>query len=107
MEYYIDKVKVWSPANRKCKEVLCYASSLEHTLLEDDAAVDATVKDLQRLVEELNGRYPRTKPLQVQRRGNYVCCQPVERRVEDEYVFSFHIKKVMRVIESPQKQQQP
>ena len=89
--YYISNVKMSSPADSKCKVLQGFVRRLQYFIQDDAAAVDTTVEWLQRVVEELNERYPRTKRLEVQRRGDFVCCRPVEHMAEDEYVFSFDI----------------
>lgn len=97
--YYIDRVNTWSPANQKCKELLGMALELRESLFVGAAAVNDAVAWLKEVVTELNVRYPRTKKLVVGRKDNYVFCQPEERRLEDELVFSFHIVRVRKVSE--------
>ena len=92
--YYIDKVSVWSPANKKCIEVQGFAKGFQQTLIPDDAAADALVEELRKKVEELNVAHPRTKRLVVRQAGNFVSCTNEDRKLDDQYVFTFHIEKV-------------
>lgn len=94
MMYYIDKVNTWSAANRKCLEVQSFAKEFRQTLIPNEDAAEALVEELRQKVEELNGTYPRTKRLKVRKEGNFVCCDNEEKRVDDQYVFTFHIEKV-------------
>ena len=94
MKYYIDKVNKWSPANRKCLEVQSFVAEFRQTLIPDDDAVESLVKEIRGKVEELNGLYPRTKRLTVKKEGNFVCCVNEDRKLDDQYVFTFHIEKV-------------
>lgn len=94
MKYYIDKVNTWSPANRKCLEVQSFAKEFRQTLIPNEDAAEALVEELRQKVEELNETYPRTKRLKVRKEGNFVCCDNEEKRVDDQYVFTFHIEKV-------------
>ena len=96
MKYYIDKVNTWSPANRKCLEVQSFVKEFRQTLVPDDAAVESLMKELREKVEELNVLYPRTKRLMVKKEGSFVACINDDRRVDDQYVFTFHIEKVRR-----------
>ena len=100
--YYIDRVNTWSPANQKCKELLGMALELRESLFVGAAAVNDAVAWLKEAVAKLNVCYPRTKKLVVGRKDNYVFCQPEERRLEDELVFSFHIVRVRKVSAPPQ-----
>lgn len=97
MKYYIDKVNTWSPANRKCLEVQSFVKEFRQTLVPDDAAVESLMKELREKVEELNGLYPRTKRLTMKKEGNFVACVNEDRRLDDQYVFTFHIEKVRQV----------
>lgn len=97
MKYYIDKVNVWSPANRKWMEVQGFVREFRQTLIPDDASADALVELIRQKVEELNEAYPRTKRLKVTRKGDFVSCTNSEGRVDDGYVFTFHIEKVRGV----------
>ena len=92
--YYIDKVSTWSPSNRKCKDVQSFVTEFRQMIIADDAAVEAFVKEIRQKVEELNDRYPRTKRLTVKKEGNFVACVNEERKLDDQYVFTFHIEKV-------------
>lgn len=94
MMYYIDKVNTWSPANRKCLEVQSFVNEFRQTLIPNDTVVEALVKEIREKVEELNGLYPRTKRLVVKKEGNFVECHTDDRRVDDQYVFTFHIERV-------------
>jgi hypothetical protein len=94
MMYYIDKVNTWSPANRKCLEVQSFAKEYRQTLIPNEAAAEELVKEIRQKVEELNETYPRTKRLKVSKEGNFVACYNDERKVDDQYVFTFHIEKV-------------
>ncbi len=94
MKYFIDKVNTWSPANRKCKELQSFVTEFRQTLIPDDAAVEELMKEIQQKVDELNKTYPRTKRLEVRKDGNFVACYNDERKVDDQYVFTFHIEKV-------------
>lgn len=94
MMYYIDKVNTWSPANRKWMEVQAFVTEYSHTLIPDDDAARALVEEIRQKVEELNEAYPRTKRLKVRQEGNFVYCDNEEKRVDDQYVFTFHIEKV-------------
>lgn len=96
MMYYIDKVNTWSPANRKCQEVQSFVAEYRQTLIPDEAAAEELVKEIRQKVEELNETYPRTKRLAVRKEGNFVECSTDDRRVDDQYVFSFHIEKVRK-----------
>ena len=92
--YYIDKINTWSPDNRKCKELQAFVTEFRQTLIPDDAAVEALMEEIRQRVEELNVAYPRTKRLEVRKDGNFVACYNDERKVDDQYVFTFHIEKV-------------
>ncbi len=92
--YYIDKVNTWSPANRKCLEVQSFVKEYRQTLIPSEAAAEAIVEEIRQKVEELNEAYPRTKRLAVRKEGNFVACCNDERKVDDQYVFTFHIEKV-------------
>ena len=94
MKYFIDKVNTWSPANRKCKEVQSYVTEFRQTLIPDDAAVEALVEEIRQKVEELNEAYPRTKRLKLRKDNSFVSCNNEEPKVDDQYVFTFHIEKV-------------
>lgn len=94
MMYYIDKVNTWSPANRKWMEVQAFVTEYSHTLIPDDDAARALVEEIRQKVEELNDRYPRTKRLAVKKEGNFVACVNEDRKLDDQYVFTFHIEKV-------------
>lgn len=94
MKYYIDKVNTWSPANRKCLEVQSFAKEFRQTLITNEDAAEALVEELRQKVEELNETYPRTKRLKVRKEGNFVYCDNEEKRVDDQYVFTFDIEKV-------------
>lgn len=99
MMYYIERPATWSPANRKCKLLQDFVKQFENTLIADDISRDALVEDIRRKVEELNQAYPRTKKLVVtldHLHHDYVSCQPELRKIEDEYVFTFHIHPVHR-----------
>ena len=100
MKYYIDEVNTWSPANRKCLEVQSFVKEFRQTLVPDDAAVESLMKELREKVEELNGLYPRTKRLILKKDHNFVACTNEDRKLDDQYVFTFHIKKVRRVYET-------
>ena len=97
MKYYIDKVSTWSPANRKCLEVQSFVVEFRQTLIPDDDAVEYIMKEIREKVEELNDRYPRTKRLTVEKKGNFVACLNEERKLDDQYVFTFHIEKVRQI----------
>lgn len=92
--YYIDKVNTWSPANRKWKEVQAFVTEFRQTLIPDDDAAKALVEEIRQKVEELNKDYPRTQRIKVIQRGNFVCCDNEECKVDDKHVFTFHIEKV-------------
>lgn len=92
--YYIDKVNTWSPANRKCLEVQSFAQEYRQTLIPDADAAEELVKEIRQKVAELNETYPRTKRLEVSKEGNFVACYNDDRKVDDQYVFTFHIEKV-------------
>ena len=94
MKYYIDKVSTWSPANRKCQEVQSFVVEYRQTLIPDDDAVEAMMKEIREKVEELNDRYPRTKRLMVRKDGEFVFCISEERKLDEQYVFTFYIRKV-------------
>ena len=94
MKYYIDKVNTWSPANRKCLEVQSFVKEFRQTLIPNDDVVEAMMKEIREKVEELNDRYPRTKRLAVKKEGNFVACVNEDRKLDDQYVFTFHIEKV-------------
>ncbi len=94
MKYFIDKVNTWSPANRKCKEVQAFVTEFRQTLIPDDAAVEALMEEIRQKVEELNEAYPRTKRLKVRKEGNFVACDNEDKKLDDQYVFTFHIEKV-------------
>ena len=94
MKYYIDKVNTWSPANRKCLEVQSFVKEFRQTLIPNDDVVEAMMKEIRDKVEELNDRYPRTKRLAVKKEGNFVACVNEDRKLGDQYVFTFHIEKV-------------
>lgn len=96
MMYYIDKVNTWSPANLKCKEVQGFAKEFRQTLIPDETAAKELVEEIRQKVEELNAAYPRTKRLTVKKEGNFVACVNEERRLDDQYVFTFHIEAVRR-----------
>ena len=98
--YYIDKVSTWSPSNRKCKDVQSFVTEFRQTLIPDDAAVEALMDEIRQKVEELNGLYPRTKQLKVCKKGNFVSCVNEDRRLDDQYVFTFHIEKVRKIYET-------
>lgn len=89
MKYFIERPATWSPANKKCKELLDFVGQFRNTLITDDISRDALVEDIRHKVEALNQAYPRTRRLVVRfdRRDNYVFCQPEIHRIEDEYVF--------------------
>ena len=97
MKYYIDKVNVWSPANRKCLEVQSFVKEFRQTLVPDEAAVEALVKVVREKVEELNEVYPRTKRLTVKINSNWIGIVTEERKFEDGYVATFTIEKVRQV----------
>jgi len=99
MMYYIDKVNTWSPANLKCKEVQGYVKEFRQTLITDKAAADALVNEIRQKVEELNAAFPRTKRLTVKEDGNFVACVNEDRKLDDQYVFTFHIEAVKRTYE--------
>lgn len=92
--YYIDKINTWSPANRKWMELQSFVREYRQTIIQDDAAVEELMKEIQQKVDELNKTYPRTKRLKVGKDGNFVACYNDERKVDDQYVFTFHIEKV-------------
>lgn len=92
--YYIDKVNTWRAANRKCLEVQSFVTEFRHTLIPDDTAAEALVKEIREKVEELNERYPRTKSLMVKKYSNWIGIVTEERKFEDGYVASFTIEKV-------------
>ena len=96
MMYFIQRINTWSPANQKCKLLQDFVKQFENTLIADDISRDALVEDIRRKVEELNQAYPRTKKLVVNHHDNYVSCQPEFRKIEDEYVFTFHFLPVRR-----------
>lgn len=97
MKYYIDKVNTWSPANRKCLEVQSYVKEFRQTLIPDEVAAEELVKEIRQKVEELNEVYPRTKRLKVNKEGNFIACVNEDRKLDDQYVFTFHIEKVRQV----------
>ncbi len=94
--HYIEKPNTWSPANRKCKELQEYVDQFKNCLIPDDLSRDALIEDIRHKVDELNQAYPRTKKLVVNHHDNYVSCQPEFRKIEDEYVFTFHFLPVRR-----------
>lgn len=94
--YYIDKVNTWSPANRKCLEVQSFVKEYRQTLIPNMGAALELVKEIRQKVEELNETYPRTKRLAVRIEGNFVECSVEDLRVDDQYVFTFHIEKVRK-----------
>ena len=100
MKYYIDEVNTWSPANRKCLEVQSFVKEFRQTLVPDEDAAEALVEVIRQKVEELNGLYPRTKRLIVKKDHNFVTCVNDDRRLDDQYVFTFYIKKVRQVYET-------
>ena len=91
MKYYIDKVNTWSPANRKCQEVQSFVVEFRQTLIPDDDTVEAMMKEIREKVEELNDRYPRTKRLMVRKDGDFVFCISEERKLDEQYVFTFYM----------------
>ena len=97
MTYYIDVVNTWKPANRKCLEAQSLAREYRQTLIPDEAAAEELVKELRAKVEELNGLYPRTKRLIVRKDCDFVACVNEDRKLDDQYVFTFHINKVRQV----------
>lgn len=99
MMYFIQRINTWRPANQKCKQVQAFVDQFRNCLIPDEISRDALVEDIRRKVEELNQAYPRTKPLVVNFdicHRDYVSCQPELRKIEDEYVFTFHIHPVRR-----------
>lgn len=94
MMYYIDKVNTWSPANRKWQEVQAFVKEYRQTLIPDDDAARGIVKEIEEKVEELNKAYPRTQRIKVRQSSNFVSCTNEECKVDDKYVFTFHIEKV-------------
>jgi len=92
--YYIDKINTWSPANRKCLELQSFVREYRQTIIQDDAAVEELMKEIQQKVDELNKTYPRTKRLEVRKDGNFVACDNEDKKLDDQYVFTFHIEKV-------------
>lgn len=96
MMYYIDKVNTWSPANRKCLEVQSFVVEFRQTLIPGDEAVELIMKEIREKVEELNEAYPRTKRLTVKKNSNLVTCVNEDRKLDDQYVFTFHIEKVRK-----------
>lgn len=97
MMYYIDKVNTWSPANKKWQEVQRYVRDYSQTLIADKEAAAELVTEIRLKVEALNEAYPRTKRLTVKLEGNFVSCINEDRRLDDQYVFTFHIMNVNRV----------
>lgn len=96
MMYYIDKVNTWSPANLKCKEVQRYVNEFQQTLIPDEEASNELVKEIRQKVKQLNAEFPRTKRLTVNKNGNFVACFNEERKLDDQYVFTFLINAVRR-----------
>lgn len=94
MMYYIDKVNTWSPANRKWQDVQAFVVEYRQTLIPNDDAAKELVEEIRQKVEELNKAYPRTQRIEVKQRGNFVCCDNEECKVDDKHVFTFHIEKV-------------
>ena len=103
MMYYIERPATWSPANRKCKLIQDFVDQFRNTLIADDISRDALVEDIRHKVEELNQAYPRTKPLTVTDRDNYIACFPKTRTIADEYVFTIRTEPVRRTFRFSEK----
>jgi hypothetical protein len=61
--YFISDYSQYSPPNRKCAEMQEYGQSWGHTLLEGQISVDAFWREIQNKANELDTKYPHTKPL--------------------------------------------
>lgn len=103
MKYFIERPATWSPANKKCKELLDFVEQFENTLIPDDLSRDALVEDIRHKVEELNQAYPRTKPLTVTDRDNHIACFPQNPTFADEYVFTIRTEPVRRTFRFSEK----
>ena len=91
--YYIGDVDTWIPSNHKCIEMREFIREFRQTLIPDEAAVDALVKEIQKKVDELNDIFPRTYPLKLTREDGLVSCTTNH---DKDYVFAFRIEKVRR-----------
>lgn len=94
--YYIDRPSIWSPANKKCKQLQDFVGQYKNTLIADEISRDALLEEIRAKVEELNQAYPRTKPLVVTDHDNHIACFPKNRTIADEYVFTFRTEPVRR-----------
>lgn len=97
MNYYIEKPNTWRAANRKCAEIQEFVDKFRNCLIANEVSRDALVEEIRHKVEELNEAYPRTKRLSVSfLHGDYVICQPADKNIVDEYVFTINIYPVKR-----------
>jgi len=96
MQFFIQDIRTWGPANAKCRELHTHVLQYTNTLIADLSAVHRLLDEIRAKVDDLNRAHPRTKPLAVSTtRDLYVCCHPAERRIADDYVFAFHIHPVV------------
>ena len=101
--YYIDRPATWSSANRKCELLQDFVNQFRNTLIADDISRDALVEDIRHKVEELNQAFPRTKPITVTDRDNYIACFHKTRTSGDEYVFTIRTEPVRRTFRFSEK----
>lgn len=89
-QFFIGQVYISGPNNKKCDELREYVRQFTQTLIPNEEAAQDLVAKLRQHAEELNAKYPRTKPLEVRELHGQVYCN----FNYDTSVFSFTINEV-------------
>lgn len=86
MMYFIHHVQVYSTVNKKGREMCDFATSFDHLLITDECALDSLKCCLEAKVNELNKKYPKTKPIKFNGGNLDTSCGQFSVTVEnDEY----------------------
>lgn len=100
--YFIDYVKTWKPANKKCGEMIDFACQFEHKLVKDECSLDAMLNEIRQMATTLDAKYPKTMPLSVNTWCSFGTLKSIYCKTEnslDTNVFSLSCKKVMGTYE--------
>lgn len=96
--YYIDRPNSSRPANRKCEELVNYVDKYFHCLVSDEETKNFIIDDLKKKVDDLNNRYPRTRPVCVRFYSNLLSVEPEQRNNDSDNVLTIYFHPVSEVI---------
>lgn len=103
MMWYISNPHLGNSNNAKIKELHEYMQRYSRLLIKDEATRKAIINEIEKVVSQLNEKYPRTKPLAVQSmRGynEYLTCAPSPRNSDSDAVFTLTFSPINQVWEA-------